>query len=103
MVSHDLIAAIVGDQKAQELLNKNRENLNPAEFDKIEPKNELLIIDADSSQQNAILAIRKGQNGVVQGPPGTGKSSNYRKYNSSLVADGKKFFSLQRSVLLLMW
>jgi len=101
MISHDLIAAITGDQKAQELLSKNRENLNPAEFDKNEPKNELLIIDADSSQQNAILAIRKGQNGVVQGPPGTGKSQTIANTIAALVAEGKKvlFVAEKRAAL----
>jgi very-short-patch-repair endonuclease len=101
MISHDLIAAIAGDLKAQELLSKNREQLNPAEFDKNEPKNELLIIDADSSQQNAILAIRKGQNGVVQGPPGTGKSQTIANTIAALVAEGKKvlFVAEKRAAL----
>ncbi|MCX6122752.1 MAG: AAA domain-containing protein [Ignavibacteriales bacterium] len=101
MISHDLIAAIAGDLKAQELLSKNRENLNPIEFDKNEPKNELLIIDADSSQQNAILAIRKGQNGVVQGPPGTGKSQTIANTIAALVAEGKKvlFVAEKRAAL----
>ena len=38
------------------------------------PQSTFQILDADSSQQEAILAVTKGASLVLEGPPGTGKS-----------------------------
>ncbi|HLZ24877.1 MAG TPA: DUF4011 domain-containing protein [Ktedonobacterales bacterium] len=51
---------------------------NPAlagEMDeRVRPQDMLEILDADSSQQEAIQAAKAGRSFVLQGPPGTGKS-----------------------------
>jgi MoxR-like ATPase len=39
-----------------------------------DPAREHLVLDADSSQQAVIDAVRSGANLVIKGPPGTGKS-----------------------------
>lgn len=48
------------------------------------------VVDADSSQQDAILLSKKGVSFVLQGPPGTGKSQTITNIISEALADGKK-------------
>jgi very-short-patch-repair endonuclease/KaiC/GvpD/RAD55 family RecA-like ATPase len=47
------------------------------------PQAAIQVMDADSSQQRAILAVRKGNDLVIEGPPGTGKSQTI----TNLIAD----------------
>ena len=48
------------------------------------------ILDADSSQAQAILLAKRGDNLVIQGPPGTGKSQTIANIIAEFVGDGKK-------------
>lgn len=48
------------------------------------------VLDADSSQQDAIMLSRKGMSFVMQGPPGTGKSQTITNIIAQALADGKK-------------
>lgn len=48
------------------------------------------VVDADASQQDAILYAKKGVSFVLQGPPGTGKSQTITNIISESLADGKK-------------
>lgn len=48
------------------------------------------VVDADSSQQDAILLSKKGVSFVLQGPPGTGKSQTITNIIAEAMADGKK-------------
>ncbi|CAM3717272.1 DUF3320 domain-containing protein [Mucilaginibacter galii] len=53
--------------------------------------NELLhVVDADSSQVIAMLAVHEGRNMVIQGPPGTGKSQTITNLIANAVGNGKK-------------
>ncbi|MDF1702988.1 MAG: DUF4011 domain-containing protein, partial [Planctomycetota bacterium] len=47
------------------------------------------ILDADSSQQAAIVAARDGASFVLQGPPGTGKSQTIANIISEALAAGR--------------
>lgn len=49
-----------------------------------------VVIDADSSQLDAINAAESGRNIVIQGPPGTGKSQTITNIIARKVALGKK-------------
>ena len=59
------------------------------------------ILDADSSQMDAILAAKRGASFVLQGPPGTGKSQTIANIISETLAEGKKvlFVSEKRAAL----
>lgn len=59
------------------------------------------ILDADSSQMDAILAAKRGASFVLQGPPGTGKSQTIANIISSTLADEKKvlFVSEKKAAL----
>lgn len=48
------------------------------------------VLDADSSQLRALLAVREGRNLVVQGPPGTGKSQTIANLLAEAIGTGKK-------------
>ena len=48
------------------------------------------MVDADSSQQDAILLSKKGISFVLQGPPGTGKSQTITNIIAEAIADNKK-------------
>lgn len=53
--------------------------------------NELFrVVDADSSQVMAMLAVNDGGNLVIQGPPGTGKSQTITNIIANAVGQGKK-------------
>ncbi len=48
------------------------------------------VVDADSSQAEAIEAAKEGQSFVLQGPPGTGKSQTITNIIAECLSDGKK-------------
>jgi hypothetical protein len=48
------------------------------------------VVDADSTQTQAIEAVRQGHSLVIQGPPGTGKSQSINNIISTAVLDGKR-------------
>jgi hypothetical protein len=58
--------------------------------DTVEPKDIFSVVDADSSQQDAILLAKRGASFILQGPPGTGKSQTITNIIAELIADGKK-------------
>ena len=47
------------------------------------------VIQADPSQNNAILKSRSGESYIIQGPPGTGKSQTITNLIADFVAHGK--------------
>jgi len=87
---HDVIAAIAGDPGAKGAINAEQKDPDPKEFDSIPPENEFLVLDADSSQQRAIVAVVAGQSRVIHGPPGTGKSQTITNLIASLAAAGRR-------------
>ena len=48
------------------------------------------VVDADSSQSEAIELARRGKSFVLQGPPGTGKSQTITNIIAECLEDGKK-------------
>lgn len=85
LAAHDLIAALAGDEDARSAISESRHALDPRTLDSMPVSDELLILDADSSQQAAITAALSDQDGVVQGPPGTGKSQTIANAIASFI------------------
>lgn len=85
--SNVVIAALVGEQDpiqvSEELNNFDHDN-------QIRPIDSFQVVDADSSQQDAVLLSKKGVSFVLQGPPGTGKSQTITNIIAEAIADGKK-------------
>ncbi|MGG0240768.1 DUF4011 domain-containing protein [Bacillus rhizoplanae] len=73
-----------------------------ADYDRIAKSEKIYqILDADSSQQEAILAAKNSVSFVMQGPPGTGKSQTIANIISEFLAEGKKvlFVSEKKAAL----
>jgi len=88
IVSHPIVRTISGDASTS---NKIPEDISDFDYDKnITPTEMFQVIDADSSQQDAILCAKKGISFVLQGPPGTGKSQTITNIIAECLADGKK-------------
>lgn len=65
--------------------------LNNIDYDKdIKVKDCFQIMDADSSQLDAIEYAKNGISFVLQGPPGTGKSQTITNMIAELISQGKK-------------
>ena len=89
LARHNIIAGIAGDDDARASARGERAGVDPIDIDRTQPDNEFLILDADSSQQQAIAVSLRGQNGVISGPPGTGKSQTIANLIAELVSRGK--------------
>ncbi|MCU1538444.1 MAG: helicase [Humibacillus sp.] len=85
LADHDVVAALAGDQQA---LAAVRLRLPDPVVDP-DPEHEHLVLDADSSQQAVIEAVRAGAHLVIKGPPGTGKSQTIANLVCTLAAEGK--------------
>jgi very-short-patch-repair endonuclease len=86
LADSDVVAAIAGDPQAQELLGAD-ENSEPTQE---APEQDYSVLDADSSQRNAIDTVLAGRSLVIHGPPGTGKSQTIANLIAALVARGRK-------------
>ncbi|MCL2180509.1 MAG: DUF4011 domain-containing protein [Treponema sp.] len=85
--SHPVIKAIAGESAADVTSNSAGINLD---HDSIDPQVVFNVIDADSSQHDAILLAKKGVSFILQGPPGTGKSQTITNIIAELLAQGKR-------------
>ena len=101
LAANDIIAAISGDSAARGAVSNEVSEVRAEDLDKIPPENEFSVLDADSSQQRAIVSVMSGQNGVIFGPPGTGKSQTIANLIVSLAAIGKRvlFVAEKRAAL----
>ena len=85
---HAIIKALCGDDSE---IAHIPEEMNDYNHDTNErPIDIYQVVDADSSQQDAIVLSKKGVSFVLQGPPGTGKSQTITNIISEALADGKK-------------
>lgn len=62
---------------------------------------EYQVLQADSSQMDAIALSRRGVSFVMQGPPGTGKSQTIANIIASGLADGKKILFVSQKMAAL--
>jgi very-short-patch-repair endonuclease len=87
--SHPIVRALAGDTS---LLTDTPSDLPTLEdLDrKVLPEDTFQILDADSSQQEAIQAAKRDISFVLQGPPGTGKSQTIANIIAERMAQGKK-------------
>lgn len=55
----------------------------------LDPEDTYHVVEADSSQTEAVLAVKRGENLVLQGPPGTGKSQTITNIIAEAIGEGK--------------
>ena len=65
-------------------------SFDPIDIDQISAKDIFQVLDADSSQQDAIEFAKQGKSFVLQGPPGTGKSQTITNIIVEMLGNGKK-------------
>jgi len=86
--ANSVVQALTGDAKASE---QSLEEFIDYDHDaKTVPFDLFQVVDADSSQQDAILLAKNGVSFVLQGPPGTGKSQTITNIIAECLAAGKK-------------
>ncbi|MBR3328394.1 MAG: DUF4011 domain-containing protein [Atopobiaceae bacterium] len=95
VLAHPIVRAIMGDGSALEDVGELE---NPDSF---RPTDTYQVVDADASQQAAILAAHAGESFVLQGPPGTGKSQTITNIIADCLGSGKKvlFVSEKKAAL----
>jgi KaiC/GvpD/RAD55 family RecA-like ATPase len=75
----------------ESLTNDNIANVNRGGSHVADPLIELhSVVDADSSQIEAIEMAKSGKSFVLQGPPGTGKSQTITNIIAECLSDGKR-------------
>jgi superfamily I DNA and/or RNA helicase len=84
---HPLIRAVAGDLPVNNTTNSFNINYD---HDSAEPQEVFSVVDADSSQQDAIILAKQGVSFILQGPPGTGKSQTITNIIAELIAEGKR-------------
>lgn len=79
------------------------DNICPlSELDKrVQPQTTYQILDADSSQQQAIQVVKSGNNLVIEGPPGTGKSQTIANIIAELLSQNKKVLFVSQKIAAL--
>ncbi|MCP3776175.1 DUF4011 domain-containing protein [Paenibacillus sp. MZ04-78.2] len=90
---HPLIREIAGvsDDESRKQIFDHTRIPDETTMDREVPSQEIFnILDADSSQQQAILAAKNGMSFVLQGPPGTGKSQTISNIIAENLANNKK-------------
>lgn len=87
MMKHPVLRALAGDGMALAEIPSAVEHFD---FDAVKPGEWHEVVDADSSQEEAILLSKLGVSFVMQGPPGTGKSQTITNMIAEALADGKK-------------
>ncbi|GGG44101.1 DUF3320 domain-containing protein [Hymenobacter glacieicola] len=89
LLNHPAIAALLGPDTG---FREAATTLSDTAFlDTESPAHELhQVLDADSSQLLALLAVHEGRNLVIQGPPGTGKSQTIANLLAEAIGAGKK-------------
>lgn len=86
--AHPVLLGLAGDRSQIKTL--------PAEFNQYDHDRKtraidtFQVVDADSSQQDAILYSKNGVSFVLQGPPGTGKSQTITNIIAESLAEGKR-------------
>lgn len=98
MGSCQVLAAIAGE----EVISIDHSDIDNYDYDKnIKPIEVFQVVDADSSQQDAIRLSKTGVSFVLQGPPGTGKSQTITNIISEALADGKKILFVSEKMAAL--
>ncbi|GMA40809.1 AAA family ATPase [Mobilicoccus caccae] len=79
---HDVLAALASVPGARDL----RGSVDDGPLD---PGQEALALDADSTQSRAVIDVREGRDLALVGGPGTGKSRTVANIVAALAADGR--------------
>ncbi len=95
------VKIICGDDVGSEKVSLDI-GCEPQELEKyFHPIKTFQVLDADSSQQQAILAVKNGNNLLIEGPPGTGKSQTISNIISECLVQNKKVLFVSQKMAAL--
>lgn len=100
--NHPIINALLGDGFFDKDIpndDNTKESFRAYNLQNLE--NFHFIADADSSQTEAVIEIKKGKNLVIQGPPGTGKSQTITNIIAESLSDDKKILFVSEKMVAL--
>ena len=86
--AHPLIGILAGNPGAHTKLS-TVEPPTGQTLDTLDPRSSYHVMDIDSSQQEAVEAVKSGHNLVIEGPPGTGKSQTIANLIAECLLAGK--------------
>jgi len=87
--NHKLLMAMSGDIPYEGISEEEMNEITNSQDEKSE-LDRILVLDADSSQLDALALADKGHSFVLFGPPGTGKSQTITNLIASALYKGKK-------------
>jgi len=92
LLDHPVLQKLLGTSADSESIERDPPLIPDGEMidDHYSPHDLVYVLDADSSQTEAIQTSLAGKNLVIQGPPGTGKSQTITNIIVSAVSQGKK-------------
>ena len=100
VLENDIIKTICGQESnvkvSLDILCEPKEVEN-----NLQPSKTFQILDADSSQQQAIVAIKRGGSLLIEGPPGTGKSQTIANIIAESLAENKKVLFVSQKMAAL--
>ena len=97
IASSAVVAAIAGHSSSRRKLAEAVIDVEPAQLDERPASDDYLVLDADSTQQRAVVLVGITAEGGVQGPR-NGKSRNRETHRTS-VAEGRRACSCPESGL----
>src|SRR5580700_9355080 len=86
--NHNLCRALAGDPTVALTFPSDLPRAEDLDK-KVHPQETFHILDADSSQHEAVAAATRGASLVLDGPPGTGKSQTIANVIAEFMAAGK--------------
>lgn len=96
---HPVVLTLAGEE-VKDIANENLVDAKTLDAS-VNPRQNYLILDADSSQLACIETIKKGTNLIIQGPPGTGKSQTIVNLIAEFVSRGKKVLFVSEKIAAL--
>lgn len=91
ILADPIIRALNGDMDSLQRREGGIQTPKASELDDVvDPVDTFQVLDADSSQQEAIEAAKRGKSFVLQGPPGTGKSQTIANIITEKIALGER-------------
>ena len=86
---HPVLSALVDDARGVSTGPAEAQGPDLPPLDDRDPADELLVLDADSEQQEVLDLVTSGQSLVVSAPPGTGQTQTALNAAAALVHAGK--------------
>ncbi len=98
ILANPIVRQILGEPVDTDMLSSLCESTNVVNDPLIDLHS---VVDADSSQIEAIEMAKSGQSFVLQGPPGTGKSQTITNIIAECLSDGKKILFVSEKLAAL--